>query len=252
MKKNTFLIKIYVVVIIFITSSCNTTVEDIDGFSYNVEKLGEKVWMTNNLNVTHFRNGDPIPEASSIEEWIRLGEEELPAWCKYENIEADDSIWFDGKLYNWYAINDPRGLAPKGWHIPDYDEWISLIEYLGGLSLTRQNDSPFNEWYESTNMLLEHTGGFDDAYGLFFSYEITYESGEKKIGFNGVERGFRKYDGRYLNIHNSGVWWCSTEINNDAIAIMRGKIKSSKNTIAISNSTKKNGYYVRCLKSIEK
>jgi len=78
--------------------------------------IGTQTWMAKNLNVSIFANGDPIPEVKTNEEWKKAAEEKKPAWCYYENDPANGAIY--GKLYNWYAVSDPRGLAPKGWHIP--------------------------------------------------------------------------------------------------------------------------------------
>lgn len=79
-------------------------------------RIGSQVWTTTNLNVVTFRNGDTIPEAKSEKDWETAGYNKQPAWCYNEN-NAGYGVKY-GKLYNWYAVNDPRGLAPNGWHIP--------------------------------------------------------------------------------------------------------------------------------------
>ena len=96
--------------------------------------IGNQVWMAENLNVDTFRNGDPIPHAQTNKEWSKAGKNRQPAWCYYNNDAAIGAKY--GKLYNWYAINDPRELAPKGYHIPNNEEWIALIDYLGGATFT--------------------------------------------------------------------------------------------------------------------
>jgi len=88
---------------------------------------------TKNLNVSTFRNGDPIPQAKTVEEWKKAGENQQPAWCYYDNDPADGEKY--GKLYNWYAVDDTRGLAPKGWHVPSNAEWTILTDYLGGMNV---------------------------------------------------------------------------------------------------------------------
>ena len=93
-------------------------------------KIGNQIWMTQNLKVAHFRNGDSVPYAKTAEEWEKAGKEQKPAWCYYNNDPANDSKY--GKLYNWYAVNDPRGLAPAGWHIPSDVEWKQLTDFIGG------------------------------------------------------------------------------------------------------------------------
>ena len=91
--------------------------------------MGDQVWAAENLDVITFRNGDSIPEVTSNKEWEKAGKEKRPAWCYYENDATGSKVY--GRLYNWYAIIDPRGLCPEGWHVPTNDEWIALENHLG-------------------------------------------------------------------------------------------------------------------------
>src|SRR5688500_248117 len=93
----------------------------------NEIKIGGQTWMTSNLDVSTFRNGDSIPEVTSAEAWVKAAKEGKPAWCYYQNDPGKSY----GRLYNWYAVNDSRGLAPVGWHIPTNEEWILLEETVG-------------------------------------------------------------------------------------------------------------------------
>ena len=103
-------------------------VTDFKGNTYKSVKIGKQEWMAENLNVNHFQNGEIIPEAKTDEEWAKARMENRPAWCYYDNDISNGGKY--GKLYNWYAVNDPRGLAPKGWHVPTNFEWTVLIDYL--------------------------------------------------------------------------------------------------------------------------
>jgi uncharacterized protein (TIGR02145 family) len=95
-------------------------------------KIGNQVWMNKNLDVGKFRNGDPITEAKTPEEWEKLSSDEVrqAAWCYY-NFDPKNAAKY-GRLYNFYAVADKRGLAPQGWHIPSAVEFETLISYLGG------------------------------------------------------------------------------------------------------------------------
>lgn len=98
----------------------------LTGFTQQV-KIGEQIWQEQNLHVSSFRNGDPIQEAKTTEEWLKANKNKQAAWCYYEN---DESLSKErGKLYNWYAVNDPRGLAPKGWKIPTFEDYIELVSF---------------------------------------------------------------------------------------------------------------------------
>lgn len=90
--------------------------------------IGSQTWMTKNLCVSNFRNGDPIPEVKGNEDWIKAGNERKPAWCWFHNDSLEGAKF--GKLYNGWAVYDPRGLAPEGWHIPSMGEWDTLIYFL--------------------------------------------------------------------------------------------------------------------------
>jgi len=98
--------------------------------SYKSVKIGTQTWMAENLNVATFRNGDPIPEAKTKEEWKRAFENKQPAWCYYDNEPKNGNKF--GRLYNAYAVLDPRGLAPIGWHIPTYNEIENFEQFVSG------------------------------------------------------------------------------------------------------------------------
>ena len=101
---------------------------DIDGNGYDTVKIGSQFWMKQNLNTAHYRNGDIIPQITSTNLWATLY---TGAWCWYNNDPAIYAATY-GRLYNWYAVNDPRGLAPMGWHVPTDAEWTTLSTSLGG------------------------------------------------------------------------------------------------------------------------
>ena len=147
-------------------------------------KIGKQIWMTENLNVDRFRNGDLIPEARTNEEWVKAGKVGKPAWCYYNNDPENGKKY--GKLYNWYAVNDPRGLAPKDYHIPSDAEWALLTGYLGGENVAGGKMKTTSGWSESGN-------------------------GNNSSGFSGLPGGLRHLDGMFDYICEYGIWWSSTE-----------------------------------------
>jgi uncharacterized protein (TIGR02145 family) len=117
-----------IVLLCFIVS-CKKT--DQNGFEISTIKLGDQTWMSNNLNVDKFNNGDIIKEIKTEDEWKDAIKSKSPAWCYYDNnIENGKK---HGKIYNWYAISDPRGLAPLGWRMPLKNDWVKLFDELGGI-----------------------------------------------------------------------------------------------------------------------
>jgi len=136
--------------------------------------IGTQVWMDKNLDVSTFRNGDPIPEVKTIEEWVKAGENKQPAWCYYENDPVNGTKY--GKLYNWHAVNDPRGLAPLGYHIPTSAEWTILIDFLGGKSIAGKK--------------LKSTKSYD-------RYKGKKDNSTNEFGFSGLPGGGRNEIGRF-------------------------------------------------------
>jgi len=185
MNKKVSLILSALVIAAMMLSSCGGDSLKEEGASNEVT-IGTQVWMTKNLDVSTFRNGDPIPHAKTEEEWLKANQEGQPAWCYYDNDPANGKKY--GKLYNWYAVNDLRRLAPAGYHVPSDAEWKVLTDYLGGE-------------YVAGKKMKSTSGWFDEGNG-------TNES-----GFNGLPGGNRKGTGTFGFIGLIGNFWSSTEFN---------------------------------------
>lgn len=206
-------------ILIVLFSAMNATfsqVTDKDGNVYKTVTIGNQVWMAENLNVTQYRNGDPIPEVQDKEEWDNLT---TGAWCWYENNSANGTTY--GRLYNWFAVNDPRGLAPEGWHIPSSDEWNKLTDNLGGA--------------ENAGTKLKTTSGWDNG-----------GNGDNKSGFSAIPGGYRTHDGYFSNMGRNALFWTSTEFNTTN-AWFRNVIGSITDVYA-PNYGKDFGLSVRCVK----
>jgi uncharacterized protein (TIGR02145 family) len=110
----------------------------LNNFCYSqIVTIGNQVWMTRNLDVDKFRNGDPIPEAKTQEEWEKAIQDERPAWCFFNNNPRSGYKY--GKIYNWYAVQDSRGLAEEGWRIPNDEDWKTLSKTLSKNNQRRIN-----------------------------------------------------------------------------------------------------------------
>jgi uncharacterized protein (TIGR02145 family) len=182
--------------------------------------IGTQVWMTKNLDVSTFRNGDPIPEAKTNSEWEAAGENQQPAWCYYKNDPANGAKY--GKLYNWYAVNDPRGLAPVRYHIPTDAEWTQLSEYLGGEDVAGKKMKSTSGWNENGN-------------------------GTNESGFNGLPGGCRSNLGNFELIGEHGYWWSSSEYD-ATFAWGRGLKDYNGNVKRGYGPGKEGGFSVRCVK----
>jgi len=131
-------------------------VVDIDGNVYAVVKIGNQWWMAENLKVTHYRNGDAIPNVTDDTKWSNLTN---GAYCNYDN-DYNNAVTY-GSLYNWYAVTDSRKIAPAGWHIPTNEEWQTLVDYLGGSSVAggKMKESGTSHW-DSPNTGATNESGF--------------------------------------------------------------------------------------------
>ena len=190
--------------------------------------IGSQVWMVENLNVDKFRNGEPVPQAKSAEEWKLAGDNKQAAWCYYNNKAANGEKY--GKLYNWYAVNDTRGLAPAGWHIPSVEEWKALEDYLGG-------------YQEAGNKMKTSSGWKKDS-------KIGGGSGTNESGFSGLPGGIRYYHVTFDQLGFGGDWWSSTEggktFESDAMTVGLGYL--SGQSLSGGGSLKENGLSVRCVR----
>jgi uncharacterized protein (TIGR02145 family) len=181
-------------------------------------KIGNQRWAVANLNVNTFRNGDTIPEARTWQEWTAAGEAGKPAWCYYNNDPATGKKY--GKLYNWFAVNDPRGLAPAGWALPTDADWVDLASGLGG--------------HEVAGNKMKSSGGWNEGY-----------NGTNDAGFTGLPGGYRTENGSFLNVGNIGTWWSTTE-NKGSNAI--DFYLSQKPGVGKSATPKMRGESVRCVR----
>jgi len=179
--------------------------------------IGRQVWSIKNLNVSTFRNGDPIPQAKTVEEWKRAAENKQPAWCYYGNDPANGAKY--GKLYNWYAVSDSRGLAPVGYHIPSDAEWTKLEDYLGSDAGTKMKS--VSGWFDNGN-------------------------GTNSSGFSGLPGGFRSGIGSFFNFGGYGIWWSSTEYYT-FIAWLR-TLGCKFGGVSRYSDDKEGGFSVRCLR----
>ena len=216
--KNVSLILTAVVLTAMMLSSCGGGASKEEGASREVT-IGTQVWMTKNLDVNTFRNGDPIPEAKTNEEWERAGDNKQPAWCYYDNNPANGAKY--GKLYNWYAVNDSRGLAPKGWHVPTDEEWTQLTDYLGGEVVAGDKMKSKTGWNENGN-------------------------GTNSSGFSGLPGGYRGTKGAFDFIGDYGTWWSSSKYLT-YVAWVRSLYYDYGN-VSRYDLYKVKGFSVRCLR----
>jgi uncharacterized protein (TIGR02145 family) len=200
--------------IIFNPTVTYSTFTDSEKNVYKVVTIGTQTWMAENLKVSRFRNGNPIPNVTDGTAWTYI---QTGAYCEYNNDPLVASTY--GKLYNWYAVTDSRNLAPIGWHVATKADWTTLISYLGGDSTA---GGPLKE-IGTTHWFSPNVGATN------------------KSGFSAIPGGYRFHTGSFLYIGDYGYFWTSDgwQYHLDCF-----------NNFVENNGTdnKNSGYSVRCVK----
>lgn len=181
-------------------------------------QIGKQVWMTKNLNVSRYRNGDIIPQVTNATQWANLT---TGAWCYYGNDVTMGAVY--GKLYNWYAVNDPRGLAPVGYHIPADGEWTSLTTFLGGEDIAGDKLKATTSWNSFPGVINSNSSGF-----------------------TGLSGGFRAPSGTFTNVGYYNCLWSSSESNETYVWYRF--LKYNSGWVDRLSNTANAGFSVRCIK----
>ena len=185
--------------------------------------IGSQVWQTKNLNVDRFRNGDPIPEARTKEEWVTAGKRGQPAWCYYENNVSNGISY--GKLYNWYAAIDSRGICPSGWHLPSDREWTALTDdYLGDRQVA---------------------GGKMKATGTAY-WQTPNNGATNESSFSALPGGYRYNFGNFFDLRSNALFWSSTGY--DSNSAWSRFLDNYNGIVGRSYDNKSFGASVRCLR----
>ena len=192
-------------------------VTDIDGNVYPTIMIGDQEWMAENLRTSKYRDATSIPQVTDNTAWANLL---TGAWCWFGNNDGYDRPY--GKLYNWYAVNDPKGLCPAGWHVPSNTEWSTLNDFLGGFSVAggHMKEAGTTHW-------LSPNAGATNA-----------------SGFTGLPGGGR--DNLFHGLGDLGFWWSSTQ---ETTSQARYRRLNNLNSFAENPFNDKwQGLSVRCVK----
>jgi uncharacterized protein (TIGR02145 family) len=193
---------------------------DQDGNIYKTIIIGTQTWMAENLRTTKYTNGESITLMTDNVIWAQLS---TGAYCNFENTLKDTTIATYGRLYNWYAVNDNRQIAPEGWHIPTYNDWLILIDFLGNDTLSggKMKEAGLIHWL-NPNKGADNSSGFTALPGSFRGPEVFYSLGE------------------------TSSFWSSSQYDSSWAF---GCVNACDNTFAFCGiSEKLCGYSVRCIK----
>lgn len=201
------------------TFRVNNVIRDIENNEYHTVIIGDQEWMAENLRTSQYRNGEDILNVQNDMDWISLG---AGAFCWYNNDNSLDNVF--GKLYNWYAVMDDKGICPIGWHVPDDTEWKNLIDNLGNSSIVG--------------------GSMKESNGTLWNF--PNKGATNSSGFTALPGGARGTTGAFQNIGESGFWWTSSEVAMST-GILRTITFDESYIVSLINS-KTLGLSVRCIK----
>ena len=198
-------------------------------YDYETVQIGERCWFAENLRNEHYQNGDTIPTSLSDNDW---GLTSSGAVAVYEENPSNVEVY--GRLYNWHAVDDARGLCPSGWHVPTDGEWITM-EMALGMSEAEANQTGFK--------------GTDEGAQLKASPSDSPSwNGSNSSGFSGLPCGYRWTSPSFGDIGIDGIWWSSTPTDQSAWVRYLRNSKAERGRYLSSHNY---GFSVRCLKDAE-
>jgi len=228
---------------------------DYDGNCYETVQIGAQLWMAENLKVTHYNNGDPIPTGYSDSQWGNLS---TGAYAVYNNDPALAETY--GNLYNWYAVDDDHGICPVGWHVPTDEEWMEL-EMALGMSWEEAHDQS----WRGTDQGSQLAGRAD----LWTNGALENNPAFGSSGFNALPSGSRDYYGSFYGIGSYGSWWSATETDGswwsatetddswwsatetDTYVAWNRSMRSNYSYVSRYYFSKELGFSVRCFSPVE-
>lgn len=207
--------------------NCGDNLKDIEGNTYLTVQIGNQCWMAEDLSTTKYNEGTSIPNVTDNNEWGSLV---TGAWTNNDSVYPDE--W--GKLYNWYAVNDSRGVCPTGWKVPDDSDWKTLETALG----MPQEEVDNLEWRGGT----ANVGGKMKDTG---SWESPNTGATNESGFSARPAGSRGADGTFSSLGRTGIWWSSSQ--NDAATAWSRLLYYDNNDVYRNASNTRFGLSVRCI-----
>ena len=216
----------------------NGFTDPIDGTHYKAVKIGDQVWMAENLRATKYNDGTDIPNVTENTDWGNLT---TGAYCWYDNNPDNGNIY--GVLYNWYAV-ETGNLCPTGWHVPTDDEWTEMENYLADHGYNY--DGTIGGGRSKIAKALASESGWSSSSDVGAVGNDDYPEYRNKSGFTALPRGYRQYNGNFYGVGDFGDWWSSTEY--DGAHAWGRYMNYDDSNVYRNNYYKKYGFSVRCLR----
>lgn len=195
------------------------TVTDIDGNVYNTIQIGNQCWTKENLKVTKYADNTAIPSVTLAADWSNLTS---GAWCNYNNNSQFNATY--GKLYNWYAVTNSKGVCPAGWHIPDQNEISTAATFLGGSALAGGKMKSTTLW------TAPNTGATNSS------------------GFSALAGGQRQSTGTFSGQGTEAGFWT---VSNGEGGALRFSMTNDTEALTVAGVSQNAGQAIRCVKDEE-
>jgi len=224
---------IFLALFVLVLCGCGEAPPTIDGYTYKTVKIGDQEWFAENLKTTVYANGDEIPYSRTDESWTT---QEMGMRCSYDHDEARSAQY--GQLYNWYAVDDERGLCPSGWRVPSDEEWQDLEVFLGmsRADVSLNGDRGSSELGIGTK--LKAKSGWGEG-----------GNGTDDFGFSALPGGYRfSLSGSFYFAGSGGYWWSSSPSGGDA---WHRYLHDFSPGVYRDYYGPRYGFSVRCLRDVE-
>lgn len=194
------------------------SVTDYDGNNYNTITIGTQIWLRENLKVTHYRNGDAVPNTTNSYAWIH---DSIAAYCWYNNDIANKDIY--GAFYNFYVVENASGICPAGWHVPSQSEWNTLVNVVGQSNVA-------GGMLKDTTLWTSPNSGATNS-----------------VGFTALPTGCRGYDDAHFHSLGITTWFWTTTLDWQSNAYVFFLVNNSSGITTYPNP-KRDGFSIRCIK----
>ncbi len=230
-------------------------IKDVEGNTYTTIRIGNQIWMAENLRVSKYNNGDPVPAGLGPQAWLHAttGASAIYPYVDLNGIHSEaETVNAYGRLYNWYAVTDARGLCPAGYRVPANEDWLQLIDYVVNQyhwSTDPEDTDGIGNRLKSCRQMHSPAGGDCDTekHPRWAPHSLHF--GKDALGFAALPGGGRSYLGGFDGAAFYGGWWTTTRYSDNRAYFYRIELTSSG--FFDDYTLLQTGHSVRCVRNVD-